>query len=391
MPGTSKVPGKQRVSGQPPAVGAALLSIYATLHMKRSHALLPSAILTALLAAVLLGNARTARAAICPPQAAASARESAQNEGLLCATSIATGLFATPAPRSASILAGARYGWVEDYARFYAAPQPGAEWIRTASAGFFYGQVRDQATGAGGQEWLKVWGNWMPARYFHQVPVSAFTGVEVNARPPRPFGWLLREFETRAEPGGEAQPGAPVLQRYDFVQVYAKALGSDGAVWYDVGQGRWVRYHVLALLAWREQPRGLEPDEFWVDVDLSQQTFAAYEGRRMVFAGLVSSGLARWPTRRGLFRVRRRYLTTPMAGGELGDDYYYIERVPHTVFFDGDIALHGAYWHDDFGRPKSHGCVNIAPRAAEWLYYWSMHAPGPLRVWVHNSHHSEFG
>lgn len=313
-----------------------------------------------------------------------------RNGTLVCGPSKEAPPFETPEPPRESILDGVTYGWVEDYARFYAAPEVEADWVRTASAGIFYGPVEDQATDEEGNAWLKVWGNWLPARYFHEKPASTFAGVKVNAQPQRPFGWVLREFETQAEPGNPDTVESTV-ERYDFVEVYERAIGLDGAVWYDIGEGTWVRYHALALLALREPPRGVEADAFWVDVDLSQQTFAAYEGERLVFAGLISSGLPRWPTRRGLFRVYRTHLTTPMSGGEVGDDYYYLEDVPHTMYFDKAIALHGAYWHDDFGRPKSHGCVNIAPRAAEWLYEWAMGAPGDLRVWVHNSHHGEFG
>lgn len=336
-------------------------------------------------AGLLLASAEGVDAATCAPAA-----DSAHGT-LRCDVGRAAAPFSTPAPRERSILSGVEYGWVEDYARFYEAPDANSKWVRTASVGFFYGPVEGRATDAEGQEWVKVWGNWLRARHFHEVEASTFTGLEVNAQPRRPFGWMLREFEARAEPGGPAEADAPLLQRYDFVQVYGSQMGRDGALWYDVGEGRWVRYHALALLTLRERPQGVEADEFWVDIDLNQQTFAAYEGDRMVFAGLHSSGLARWPTRRGLFRVGRIYLTTPMVGGVVGDDYYYIEGVTHTMFFDGDIALHGAFWHDDFGRPKSHGCVNIAPRAAEWLYYWARGGPGDLRVWVHGSHWSEFG
>jgi lipoprotein-anchoring transpeptidase ErfK/SrfK len=79
-----------------------------------------------------------------------------------------------------------------------------------------------------------------------------------------------------------------------------------------------------------------------------------------------------------------------MEGGTPGDDYYYIEDVTHTMYFDGEMSLHAAYWHDDFGRPKSHGCVNLAPRAAEWLFFWSEDAPNDLWVWSHYSTHADF-
>jgi len=204
-----------------------------------------------------------------------------------CTASFGVATFSTPPPRATSILNGVTYGWVEDYARFYEAPRPEAKWVRTASAGFFYGPVEDGESDVEGQEWLNVWGNWLPARSFHEVEASIFTGVEVNATPRRPFGWMLREFDVRAGPAAAIEPGAETLQRYDFVQVYNTAMGGDGAIWYDVGENRWVRYHAVALLILREQPRGLEAEEFWVDVDLTQQVFAAYEGERMVFAGLM--------------------------------------------------------------------------------------------------------
>lgn len=326
------------------------------------------------LAAAFLATGMAVHAATCTPSTLDGA------EGFTCLARKQVQAFVEPEPRAGSILSGVTYGWIEDYARFYAAPEERAEWVRTASAGFFYGPVEERSTDEAGNEWLKVWGNWLPARYFHEVQTSSFAGVKVNVQPRRPFGWVLREVVVRSEPAGPAEEGARILKRYDLVQVYDRVIGGDGAPWYDIGGSQWVRYHALAIVTLQEPPRDVGEDAFWVDVDLSQQIFAAYEGQQLVFAGLISSGLPRWPTRRGLFQVRRTYLTTPMVGGEVGDDYYYLEDVPHTMFFDRDIALHGAYWHDDFGRPKSHGCVNIAPRAAEWLYDWAMGAEGA--VWV---------
>ncbi len=105
----------------------------------------------------------------------------------------------------------------------------------------------------------------------------------------------------------------------------------------------------------------------------------------MVYAGMVSSGLNKWPTYEGLFQVWERNLTTDMVGAEGRVDYYVVEDVPHTMYFDFDIALHGAYWHDRFGYKHSHGCVNMPPRDAEWVFNWSENAPNDLWVWVHTS------
>ena len=105
----------------------------------------------------------------------------------------------------------------------------------------------------------------------------------------------------------------------------------------------------------------------------------------MVFASLVSSGLNRWPTNEGLFQVWDRWTETKMSGAEGKIDYYFIEDVPHTMYFDYDIALHGAFWHDRFGYKHSHGCVNMPPLAAEWVFNWSQHDEKALWVWVHTS------
>ncbi|MDX1686963.1 MAG: L,D-transpeptidase [Candidatus Promineifilaceae bacterium] len=322
-----------------------------------------------------------------PPAAAGCTPEGARES--VCNGRVPATTFSVPRLRPGSILTGTTYGWIEDYARFSAAPDPDAPYSRYAAAGFFYGPVKATATDDEGNDWYRVWGHWLPAHYYHVVDSTHFAGVNVHYRPRRPFGWVLTPFRLRPEPAAPAPEDAPELQRYDFVQIYGVAHGRDGALWYDVGDGRWVRYHALALTQWREQPGDVGEDAYWVDVDLTQQTFTAYEGDRMVYAGLISSGLPRWPTRVGLFRVWSRHETTRMSGGVLGDDYYYIAEVPHTLYFDGEIALHGAYWHDDFGRPKSHGCVNMPPRAAEWVYYWSENAPGDLRVWVHYSSRSD--
>lgn len=298
--------------------------------------------------------------------------------------------FTTPQPRADSIVEGVRYGWIDDYAAFYAEPDRNSDRTHYASGGLLYGPATDTATDAEGNEWVHVWGHWLPAHRFHPVEPSTFTGVEVNATPQRPFGWILHPFQPRPEPGAAPADDAPELQRYHFVEVYASTLGPDGAIWHDIGDGQWIRYHAVALLINQQRPQGIDPHEYWVDVDLYQQTFAAYEGDRIVFAGLISSGLPEWPTRRGLFSVYSRYVTSPMAGGEVGYDYYYLEDVTHSLYYDRLIALHGAYWHDDFGRPKSHGCVNIPPIAAEWLYLWAEKAPGDLRVRVHNTIYSDF-
>lgn len=107
-------------------------------------------------------------------------------------------------------------------------------------------------------------------------------------------------------------------------------------------------------------------------MNLAEQTLAVYEGDRMVFATLVSTGLPWWQTPEGLFRIWAKVRignmsrTTADAGSS-----YFLQDVPWTMYFEGPYALHTAYWHDGFGYPRSRGCVNLSPRDAHWLFEWA--------------------
>lgn len=115
------------------------------------------------------------------------------------------------------------------------------------------------------------------------------------------------------------------------------------------------------------RPFGVGSNERWVDVNLSNQTLTAYEGDTIALHTLISSGLPAWPTVTGQFRVYLRYESQTMDGTRLGYDYY-LTGVPYVMYFYEDYALHGTYWHNNFGTPMSHGCVNMETSDAEWLY-----------------------
>jgi hypothetical protein len=120
----------------------------------------------------------------------------------------------------------------------------------------------------------------------------------------------------------------------------------------------------------------------WIDIDLSQQVLTAYEGDMPVFTALVSTGIARYPTPTGSFRILYKLPSDDMTGGLAGtDEYYYLPDVPWVMYFrSGGYAIHGTYWHNNFGRPMSHGCVNMRIPDAQWLYGW---APVGTPILVH--------
>lgn len=123
---------------------------------------------------------------------------------------------------------------------------------------------------------------------------------------------------------------------------------------------------------------GAQASEKHIYVDLSTQQLTAYEGKKMVMTFPVATGKwNRTPT--GDFRIWVKLLYTRMQGGNIDDGTYYnLANVPYTMFFYNDavpksqgFALHGAYWHNNYGHPMSHGCVNIRPVDAERLFVWA--------------------
>ncbi len=136
---------------------------------------------------------------------------------------------------------------------------------------------------------------------------------------------------------------------------------------------------VTVIRAAASAPEGVGPTETWIDVDLAHQTLVAYDGMTPVYATLVSSGRIRDPedplqthdTPTGLWRIRSKYVTHTMDGDHATDGPYSIEDVPYVMYFELAFALHSAFWHDGFGRPRSHGCVNLAPADAHWLFDWA--------------------
>ena len=104
----------------------------------------------------------------------------------------------------------------------------------------------------------------------------------------------------------------------------------------------------------------------WIDIDLSAQRLTAYEGNTPVRSTLVSTGLPRTPTLTGKFYIYAKYASSSMSGPD-----YYFSNVPHAMYYDRGYALHGTYWHANFGTPMSHGCINLPTTEAQWLYSWS--------------------
>lgn len=141
---------------------------------------------------------------------------------------------------------------------------------------------------------------------------------------------------------------------------------------YRIGPSEWIPAADVRVYRPTAPPPLLRPHERWIDVDLDTQILVAFEGELAVYATMFSSGAKNTPTETGLYRVWLKEAESDMKNLR-AEDPYSVATVPWAQFFypEEDLALHTAYWHDGFGKPRSRGCVNLAPRDARWLYFWS--------------------
>ncbi|MBN2555660.1 MAG: L,D-transpeptidase [Anaerolineales bacterium] len=205
-----------------------------------------------------------------------------------------------------------------------------------------------------------------------RIAVASFHGIMLTRTPDRPFAWVLNRVQPLLSPGGEESASNSWLNRYDMVQIY-DMVEMNGWTWYMVGPDAWVEQRMLGIVFPESAaPEGV-PENRWLSVNLYEQTLAAYEDGEMIFATLVSTGIGGWWTQPGVFQVYNKLESDFMQGAFEADrsDFYYLEDVPWILYYDQSRALHGAYWHNGFGYPRSHGCVNLSPADAEWIYDWS--------------------
>ncbi len=227
-----------------------------------------------------------------------------------------------------------------------------------------------------GEPWFRIgdnrWvhGSWV--RVITTLPRPAVT--EQPDKPiPLPVGWVVASsLNVRARPGVSADnPPIDRVHYKDTVRILEERV-VNGATWYRIGEDRWVYGGWIGVARYKPRPASIGADERWVGVCLKEQTAVAYEGDEPVYAALVATGLPQFPTVQGIFRTWLRRKWGKMSGGTPGTGtYYYLEDVTWTMYFYQGYALHTAYWHDAFGRPRSHGCVNMSPYDAWWIFQWS--------------------
>ena len=238
--------------------------------------------------------------------------------------------------------------------------------VRVWEKGFVFVSLIGETTVQGRKFYQINRDEFMRAEDVTEVQPSRFQGAFFPAPPGTAVGWIIHNVQLSAAPGQPPAPDAPWAGRCQFFQVLgAQTVGEWN--WYLVGSDMWVEQREVALVQ-PTPPPGAGPDV--IAVDTYEQTLGFYQGGQLVYAALVSSGSRYFPTRPGAFKVWAKLTHGKMSGAYRADrsDYYFLEDVPWILYYDGARALHGAYWHDKFGARSSHGCVNLSPLDARWLF-----------------------
>ncbi len=243
----------------------------------------------------------------------------------------------------------------------------------------FYVSIDRLEVAEGRRFYRTIRGAYVPADAIVEASPPAMRGVVLGGRWSLPMGFVYR--------GGvrtlRRDPARNVLELADPIERGTPLPLSDEVVLrtrqrYRVSdRGRIVREDALRVATLQPRPAQVPATARWIHVDLDAQVLVAYEGDRPVFATMVSTGREGFATPTGLFRIQSKHVSTTMDDPDAGEESYSIEDVPWTMYFEGSYALHAAFWHDRFGRPRSHGCVNLAPADARWIFEWSEPALPP--------------
>jgi hypothetical protein len=251
--------------------------------------------------------------------------------------------------------------------------------VRRIESAYSFISYTEDAVVDGKRFYMVDSGGWMTANDISRIGTpSLFQGLVFSKTPTRPFGWIYYQIESKRTPGLEKSDyTGHQYYRYQVVPIFSSEV-IDGVEWYMIGPDEWIpeKQDYLRLIG-RVIPNTTPPEGVdngrWIEVNLYDQTIAVYDQSELVYASVIASGIEPFWTRPGLFQVYQKFNATMMRGSFEADhsDAYYLEDVPWTLYYDKARALHGAYWHNSFGSPRSHGCVNLSVGDARWIYDWA--------------------
>jgi len=234
---------------------------------------------------------------------------------------------------------------------------------------------------SGGRSWgLTTDYSLIPLDRVTPVLESSFSGVQLGPGESLPVAFVRKQGEQlfAGDPAESLKPVRAVQFREGF-RLSGRVVRSGGVTFRETASGEFLRDHEQLLLVHgrKELPKPAKRHRAFIEISLERQTLVAYENGVPVLATLVSAGRdglgdpeTTHSTVQGFFLIHTKHVTATMSGDE-ADDEFDLRDVPYVQYFHEGYALHAAYWHDGFGTPRSHGCINLAPADARFLFGWT--------------------
>lgn len=249
-----------------------------------------------------------------------------------------------------------------------------------------------------------------PVRYLPNLPVKTLTETSIGpgmwAEVTVPYVETIMDREPSSNSWVEARIDEGLPIRFYFKQIFwVDRLRTDdqGQVYYRVNPNYYGGYDMIwaAASAFRpmesEELSPISPDveDKWIEIDINHQTLSCYEGGSEVYFCRVSTGalydyqgnrVDNWETPLGQHTITRKYISLQMSGGTTGAGYDLPGIGFSSIFATGGVAIHSTFWHNNYGDTMSHGCVNVSPDDARWIFRWTRPAvpvdPGKVDVTV---------
>jgi len=221
-----------------------------------------------------------------------------------------------------------------------------------------------------------------------------------------PYVDVIMDKEPSSNSWVEAKIDEGLAVRFYYKQVFwvdRIRTDADGRTYYRVNPNYyggidmlWADARAFRPLT-EEEMSPISPDveDKHINVDVPHQTLSCYEGQREVYFCRASTGalydyqgnrVDNWETPPGKHRITRKYISLQMSGGTTGAGYDLPGIGWSTIFATGGVAIHSTFWHNNYGDTMSHGCVNVTPEDAKWIFRWSQPVvpsdPGAIDVTV---------
>jgi hypothetical protein len=241
--------------------------------------------------------------------------------------------------------------------------------------------ILDEVEGVGHYDhnpmWFRIVGGYIYSSWVQPVEYRFNRPLE-QVEPPGVLAWVTVPYaDVRSRP--DPSLGRTYRLYYDAIfRVVELQTDDAGQVWYGLRDGltwggvNWARAEHLRPIPPAElTPLSPGAAAKRIFIELGKQRLTCFEGQDAVFETRLSSGMPGMVTPVGVHRVLQKVHTTRMIGGE-GSNYYDLPGIGFVTYFTAKgVAIHGTYWHNDYGRRRSHGCVNTPTAAAQWIYRWS--------------------